>query len=363
MIDETSNTQIIFAHEVSKAFDGVLAVEKLNLEVHPGVIFGFIGPSGCGKTTSVRLLLGIYRADSGEIEVFHRAPKEFGRRERAQIGYMPQQFVLYPELSVWENLNFAASLYGVSVRRKKRLQELLELVELTGHESKKVQNLSGGMQRRLSLAASIVHNPQLLFLDEPTAGIDPVLRRKFWDYFQKLKEDGHTLFITTQYVGEAAYCDYVGLMVNGRLLMVETPQNLRRRALGGDVIHLYTSSFLPESQFYELRRQPFVLEGKVRRLLNQGVEIVVDEASTVLPVLLNWCQENHIAVESASEYVPVFDDVFVELINQETAAAEERAAIEESVAIEESSGNRRKGGNRRKCGNRRNGRFRRTCGC
>ncbi|MBE2198910.1 MAG: ABC transporter ATP-binding protein [Anaerolinea sp.] len=334
MINETSNTQIIFTQNVSKAFDGVPAVEKLNLDIPPGVIFGFIGPSGCGKTTSVRLLLGIYTADSGKIEVLDRTPKKFGRRERVQIGYMPQQFVLYPELTVWENLNFAASLYGVPLRRKKRLQELLELVELTGQESKKVHNLSGGMQRRLSLAASIVHNPQLLFLDEPTAGIDPVLRRKFWDYFQKLKEEGHTLFITTQYVSEAVHCDYVGLMVNGRLLMVETPDNLRRRALGGDIIHLYTSSFLTEGQFNELRRQPFVLEGKVSRLRNQGVEIVVDEASTILPLLLNWCQEEQIPVESASEYVPVFDDVFVELINQETAAEVERVAEETAVSVE-----------------------------
>ncbi|MFO7679765.1 MAG: ABC transporter ATP-binding protein [Chloroflexota bacterium] len=307
---------------MSKAFDGVPAVEKLNLDVPAGIIFGFIGPSGCGKTTSVRLLLGIYAADSGEIEVLHKTPQQFGRQERAQIGYMPQQFVLYPDLTVWENLNFAASLYGVPVRRKKRLQALLELVELTGQEKKKVENLSGGMRRRLSLAASIVHSPRLLFLDEPTAGIDPVLRRKFWDYFQELKADGCTLFITTQYVGEAAYCDYVGVMANGRLFMVETPDNLRRRALGGDIIHLHTAHFLIDSQFNDLRRQPFVLEGKASRLRDQGVEMVVDDASVTLPLLMEWCSREGIAVESASEYQPVFDDVFVKLIKQETAVAE-----------------------------------------
>lgn len=321
-VTESSQEKIIVTHNLTKAFDGVTAVDNLNLDISPGLIFGFIGPSGCGKTTSVRLLLGVYTPDSGDIQVLGQLPKKFSRDERRQIGYMPQQFVLYPELTVMENLNFAASLYAVPLKRKERLKELLDLVELTGHENKKVQNLSGGMQRRLSLASSIIHNPNLLFLDEPTAGIDPVLRRKFWDYFQKLKEAGNTLFVTTQYVGEAAYCDYVGLMANGRLLMVETPEGLRRRALGGDVIHLYAGKLLSEATLQSLQAQSFVLNGKVAYMRDRGVEVVVDDASVALPLLLDWCNNENIPVESASEYVPVFDDVFVELIKQETAVTE-----------------------------------------
>jgi ABC-2 type transport system ATP-binding protein len=322
MLDGISYDNIIHTRDLSKTFAGETAVDKLSLDVPSGTIFGFIGPSGCGKTTSVRLLLGIYKPDSGEAEVLNCAPQQFGRAEQAQIGYMPQQFVLYPELSVWENLNFAASLYGVPLRRKDRLNTLLELVELTGHEKKKVGNLSGGMQRRLGLAAAIIHNPQLIFLDEPTAGIDPVLRRKFWDYFQSLKAEGHTLFVTTQYVSEAAYCDYVGVMADGRLLMVETPDDLRRRALGGEIIHLHTVEFLNESEFNNLRTQPFVLDNKASRLRNRGVEVVVENASITLPLLLDWCQAQQIPVESASEHLPLFDDVFVQLINQETARLE-----------------------------------------
>ena len=322
MPEEAIQANIIHTQGLTKKFNGTPVVNDLDLDVPAGVIFGFIGPSGCGKTTSVRLLLGVYTPDSGEAEVLNHRPQKFGRKERAQIGYMPQQFVLYPELTVWENLNFAASLYGVPLRRNERLQELLDLVELTGHEKKKVRDLSGGMQRRLSLAASIVHNPKLIFLDEPTAGIDPVLRRKFWDYFQRLKEEGHTLFITTQYVGEAAYCDYVGIMADGRLLMVETPEGLRRKALGGDIIHLHTVNFLNEAQLSALQAQPFVLSERVERLRDRGVEIVVDDASVALPLLLDWCHEQQIGVESASEHVPIFDDIFVELIRQETAVQE-----------------------------------------
>jgi len=322
MIESKTKENIIHTEALTKQFANVPAVDKLNLDIPEDVIFGFIGPSGCGKTTSVRLMLGIYTADSGEAKVMQHSPQAFGRQERAQIGYMPQQFVLYPELTVWENLNFAASLYGVPLRRKERLEEMLELVELTGQEKKKVHDLSGGMKRRLSLAAAIVHNPELIFLDEPTAGIDPVLRRKFWDYFQQLKSQGHTLFITTQYVAEAASCDYVGIMVKGRLLTVETPDGLRRRALGGDIIHLHTTNILEEGKFKALQKQPFVLDHKVNRLRNHGIEIVVDDASMALPLLLDWCHGQGIGVDSASEYVPVFDDVFVKLIKQETAVAE-----------------------------------------
>ena len=270
---------IIFTRGLSKQFGTETAVDQLTLAIPPGSIFGFIGPSGCGKTTTVRLLLGIYKPTSGEATVLGRAPAQFTRREQEQIGYMPQLFVLYPHLSLWENLNFAASLYGVSLRRNERLHELLELVELSGHEKKKVRQVSGGMRRRLSLAAALVHDPQLIFLDEPTAGIDPMLRRKFWDYFRVLQERGHTLFVTTQYVGEAAYCDYVGVMTDGRLLMVDTPKGLRQRALGGDVIHLHTENYLPTEKLAQLRAQPFVQRVDSHQLSDQGLQIIVDDAS------------------------------------------------------------------------------------
>jgi ABC-2 type transport system ATP-binding protein len=315
-----TNTPIIVkTRDLTKVFGDLTAVDHLNLEIPQGAIFGFIGPSGCGKTTTMRLLLGISKPTEGEARVLGQPVQTFGRAERERIGYMPQLFVLYKDLTVWENLNFAASLYGFPFRRHERLNELLDLVELSGHEGKLVRNISGGMQRRLSLAATLVHAPELLFLDEPTAGIDPVLRRKFWDYFKRLQDDGHTLFVTTQYVGEAAYCDYVAVMANGRLLMVETPDGLRDRALGGDIIHLRPAQTLSYEQFNELSRQPFVKGDHVTRLQDRLVEILVEDASTVLPRLLIWCEEQNIDIESATEYVPPFDDIFVKLVQEETA--------------------------------------------
>lgn len=310
---------VIQTTDLTKQFGDQTAVDHVNLDIPAGSIFGFIGPSGCGKTTTVRLLLGIYAPTSGSVRIFGREAAEFSRQDQEQIGYMPQQFVLYPDLTGWENLTFAASLYGMPLRRNQRLKQLLQLVELEGHERKRIRQLSGGMQRRLSLAAALVHNPRLLFLDEPTAGIDPVLRRKFWDYFKQLQAEGHTLFVTTQYVGEAAYCDYVGVMNNGRLMMVDTPSGLRRRAQGGDILRLRSQEEVEYGQIVALRQEAFITNGRVSRLPNQTLEMIVEDGSTALPLLLTWCQQQKIAVESANEYVLPFDDIFVTLIEKEPA--------------------------------------------
>ena len=162
---------VIKMRDVTKRFGEVAAVSNITLDVPQGGIFGFIGPSGCGKTTTVRLLIGNYEATDGDIEVLRKSPEDFIADDLRQIGYMPQLFILYPELTVWENLNFAASIYGYPMDRDERLHELLDLVELTGHENKLARNISGGMQRRLSLASTLVHQPELIFLDEPTAEV------------------------------------------------------------------------------------------------------------------------------------------------------------------------------------------------
>lgn len=311
---QADNKIIIHTEQLTILFGEQVGVENVNLEVARGQILGFIGPSGSGKTTAVRLLTGIYKPTTGRVSVFGSSPSDFTRRTREKIGYMPQLFALYPELTVWENLNFAASIYGVSYKRQPRLNELLEFVDLSEHKGKLARNLSGGMQRRLSLAATLVHSPELIFLDEPTAGIDPVLRRKFWDHFKGLQQEGRTLFVTTQYVGEAAYCDLVGVMVKGQLVALETPDGLRRRAYGGEVIDLVTKERLVHKDLARLSRLPFV-KGKVTRLENgNSVRLIVEESGTAIPALLEWCREEYLPVESIEPYLPPYDDVFVELV-------------------------------------------------
>jgi ABC-2 type transport system ATP-binding protein len=307
---------IVETQDLTKKFGKDIAVQSLNMQVPRGTIFGFVGPSGCGKTTTVRLLTGFYQPTSGKLSVLGKNPAEFSNSEREKIGYLIQQFVLYPDLTVWENLNFAASFYGVSLFRRGRLNKLLDFVELRGDKHKLARELSGGMKRRLSLAATLVHNPELLFLDEPTAGIDPILRRKFWDYFKELQTDGHTMFITTQYVGEAAFCDLVGVMYGGKLLMIETPDGLRRKAYGGDMIGIRTNEELRFEHRQQLESLPFV-RGKTKIVSDQEIEVIVDDASTAVASLLEWSQAQKLTVAMMEQKSPSFDDVFIRLIESE----------------------------------------------
>ena len=315
MATEMERPQIIKAHGLTKAFGGETAVNAIDLEVPEGCVFGFIGPSGSGKTTTVRLLMGLYKPDAGEVSVLGSEPAKFSKLQRERIGYLPQLFVLYPDLTVWENMNFAASLYGVPFLRTRRLNELLDLVELREDKHKLVRNISGGMQRRLSLAATLIHDPDLVFLDEPTAGIDPILRKKFWEYFKVLQTKGHTLFVTTQYVGEAAYCDFVGVMSEGVLLSVNTPDGLRREAYGGDIIKLGST----ERMDYEFRREVQNLPKLKTRILNATdyeLQLLVDDAATATPYLVEYFGDRRKSVNSVENYLPSFDDVFVRLIEK-----------------------------------------------
>jgi ABC-2 type transport system ATP-binding protein len=235
------SASVISADHVVRTFDGDAGLHDLELSVPPGAIFGVVGPSGSGKTTAVRLVLGTQVPESGALSVFGRSPSQFSPADRRRIGYLPQAPALYPELSLRHNLNLAASLYGLPWRSRfwptkggkaarKRLADTLEFVGLTEQQGTRLRDASGGEQRRLGLAAALIHEPELLVLDEPTAGIDPMLRRRIWGRLAELRDDGVTLLITTQYVEEAADCDLVAVLVDGRTLVVDTPEGLRKRA-------------------------------------------------------------------------------------------------------------------------------------
>ena len=309
-----SPEMVITARNVSKYFGKEIAVNQLNFTIPQGKIIGLIGPSGCGKTTTVRLLTGIYRPSEGDIQVLGGDPRHFTANQRERIGYMTQLFTLFPDLTVRENMDFASSIYGKGlIRRQKRIKTLLNFVELTENRNKLTRKLSGGMQRRLALAATLAHDPDLIFLDEPTAGIDPMLRRKFWDHFIELKNQGKTLIITTQYVSEASYCDYVGVMDAGRLIMLEPADQLRQIAFGGEVLDLVTTKSLAPDILDEMQALPFI-RGEIEQVGRGSYQLTVDVASRSLPQVMSWLNERGINVEKLEPFLPPYDDVFVKVI-------------------------------------------------
>jgi ABC-2 type transport system ATP-binding protein len=331
---EPVGNTVIQMRNVSKRWGDQYGVRDVTLEVPAGIIFGLIGPSGCGKTTTVRMLTGVYTPSKGDLRVLGATPRTFNKRARERIGYMPQLFVLYPTLTVWENLNFVASLYGLNwFTRRKRLEELLDFVELTPARNRLAEHISGGMKRRLELACALVHRPQLLFADEPTAGVDPVLRGKFWEGFRALKAEGRSLLVTTQYVSEAEYCDLVAIMRGGRLLVVDTPEGLRRRAFGGrEVIALHVDAEDERKARSMLRELPFVDE--IDRPHNEPLgtlHVYVDDAGARIPEMIQQLgTDNTIDMRNAQEFKPPFDEVFIILMEQ-AARDDPELATEEAI--------------------------------
>jgi ABC-2 type transport system ATP-binding protein len=247
---------------------------------------------------------------SGEITVLGQRPTSFSPRTRERIGYMPQNFTLYPDLTAGENVDFVASMFGLLWRRRRRrVREVLKLVELWDVRGRRAGRLSGGMQRRLELATALVHDPALLILDEPTAGIDPLLRVTVWEELHRLRDDGRTLLVTTQYVHESEECDQVALIAHGRLIALAPPDELRRSATGGDIIEVETDGRFDESKLVSLQG---VLS--VRRLDPLRLRVTVDNAATMLPAVVDAIGEAGGDVVAANEVRLTFDEVFAELV-------------------------------------------------
>lgn len=298
---------------ISRRFRDVVAVDDVSLDVARGTIVGVIGPSGSGKTTLIRMLTGTLEPTSGELSVLGEKPRKFRRHTRERIGYMPQNFVLYPELTAAENVAFVASLFGLLWnRRRQRVREVLELVELWDERNRRADRLSGGMQRRLELACALVHEPVLLFVDEPTAGLDPVLRQTIWTEFRRLRDEGRTLLVTTQYVGESEYCDEVAVLAQGRLVALATPEELRRRALGGDVLDVETERAFDGNVLTRLPGVKEIRQSQPRRFL-----VIAEDAGEATPRLVQEITGLGGTVVSSSEYRPSFDEVFAELVGSE----------------------------------------------
>jgi ABC-2 type transport system ATP-binding protein len=302
---------------LTRRYGDLAAVDNVTLQVAPGTILGVIGPSGSGKTTLIRMLTGTLEPTAGKLTVLGQHPRKFTRATREKLGYMPQHFVLYEELTASENISFVASLFGLLwPKRGRRVAEMLKLVDLWDARGRRARQLSGGMQRRLELACALVHDPVLLFVDEPTAGLDPILRQTVWAEFRRLRELGRTLVVTTQYVGEAEYCDSVAVLANGRLIELAAPDDLRRKALGGDVLEIVTNQAIDGATLEHVHGVRAVRQTTPRHLL-----VITDNAGEATPRLLQAIQSAGVDVVSSTEYRPSFDEVFSELVTQAESPA------------------------------------------
>jgi ABC-2 type transport system ATP-binding protein len=304
-----TRTDALRVESLGKKFGDFTAVEDVSFAVRPGEVFGFLGPNGAGKTTTIKILTGLLAPSSGRATVagfdVATAPEEV----RARIGYMSQLFSLYPDLTVEENISFFGGLYGVTgERREVRRDWVLEMARLGDRKKQLVRDLSLGWKQRLALGCAVLHEPPILFLDEPTSGVDPLSRRSFWDLIAELAAGGTTILVTTHYMEEAEYCDRLALMNRGRLIALDSPEGIRNM-LDAPLLEVDSSSSISALEVIE------EAEGVVRAsLFGRAIHAVVDSAEEGERSIRAALRSAGIDLVSIRSIDPSLEDVFVSLI-------------------------------------------------
>jgi ABC-2 type transport system ATP-binding protein len=302
----------IRTERLTRSFNGATAVEELSLQVAPGELFGLIGPDGAGKTTTLRMLTGIMEPTAGEAWVLGRHTVREAEAIKADIGYMSQRFGLYPDLTVMENLDFYADIYQVPTRgRAERIDRLLAFSNLAPFRRRQAGNLSGGMKQKLGLACALVHTPQVLFLDEPTNGVDPVSRRDFWRILYQLLTQGVTIFVTTAYLDEADRCHRVGLLHQGSLIACDTPARLRT-LMPGALLEIRTDQARAVARLLRERLQD-VQVGQ----FGDRVHLVSNDATMAEAAVRRTLEAAGIALTGIRPVEPSLEDVFIAVLGND----------------------------------------------
>lgn len=299
----------IETRELTRAFKGVVAVDQLNMTVKIGEIFGLIGPDGAGKTTTIRMLAAILDPTSGEARVAGFDTVHDSEQIKRRIGYMAQRFNLYRDLSVWENLNFYADVFEVvGDERRKRIDRLLQFARLTEFKDRRAAQLSGGMQKKLALACTLVHTPELIFLDEPTTGVDPVSRREFWDILSSLHLDGITLVVSTPYMDEAERCSRVGLLHRGRMMLCDTPEQIKKEVIG-ELIALWPSNLQKARTLLENLDSIIQVQTYGRQL-----RIITPNAAQTIVETRRLLKDNGVDILDIRRTQPRMEEAFISLV-------------------------------------------------
>lgn len=296
---------VIITEGLTRNFGDFVAVDHVSFQVNPGEVVGYLGPNGSGKTTTIRMLLGLLEPSDGFATVLGFDAFHQSEDVRARAGYMSQKFALYDDLTVLENLSFYGGVYGI--REKDRIELTLSLLGLTGHESTLTGSLSAGWRQRLALGIALVHEPKLLFLDEPTSGVDPTARRAFWDLIYDLASGGVTVFVTTHFMDEAEYCERVGIMRRGKLLAMDTPGNLKKGVLAGDVWQLGVSPIQIALDYFP------TVEGVLQVGMTGDQLRVITERGMTAKKIQKILQRTGIDVKSVERAEPTLEDVFLSL--------------------------------------------------
>lgn len=301
----------VIAEDLTKRFDGFTAVDHINFRVPRGDIFGFLGPNGAGKTTTIRMLLGLLQPSEGHASVLGFDVASQAHQIQQRIGYMSQRFSLYGDLTVGENLNFYGRTYGVTGQRlRERRAYALDMTALWGQENELAGNLAGGFRQRLALACAILHEPEMLFLDEPTAGVDPISRRDFWDFLYELAEEGRTIFVTTHYMDEAENCRHLALIHNGRIVLQGAPAEIKDY-MSGQVLEVDCAQ--PDVTLVALREAADAGRLPVNELALYGafIHVVADDVAALQPRIREIMAAAGITVRAMDLIAPSLEDVFI----------------------------------------------------
>jgi ABC-2 type transport system ATP-binding protein len=316
---ERNNSVVI--EDLVKQFGDFVAVDRINLEIRKGEVFGFLGPNGAGKSTTIRMLCGLLTPTSGRAQV---AGYDVGREPesvRQNIGYMSQKFSLYNDLKVIENIRLFAGLYSVPANQlSERIEWALEMANLKGQENLITTTLPGGWKQRLALGCAVLHKPPVVFLDEPTSGVDPISRRQFWDLIHHMADEGVTVFVTTHYMEEAEYCNRLALIFRGQIVALGTPSELKQKSMKGE---LFAVECEPLGSALEvLQSAPDVIDAAV---FGNALHLVVRDATVAIPQVKKYLSDRSIMVGRVEKIHPSLKDVFVSLTTVSSSGKEWKA--------------------------------------
>ena len=298
--------------DLTRKFGDFTAVNGINFSIKKGEIFGFLGPNGSGKTTTIRMLIGLMDVTSGLATVAGYDVKKQSEQIKRVIGYMSQKFSLYDDLTVSENIEFFAGVYQTKIEsREQRKEEIIKLAELFGKENTLTGELASAMKQHLALGCAMINDPQIIFLDEPTAGVDPVARRKFWNNIKMLSDKGVTVLVTTHYMDEAENCDRVALISDGVIVACDTPDNLKRDRMKGILFEIETNNTM---RALEILR----IDTSLHEVALYGLFLhVVADNESAAEMIRNRLSDNHISITRIERIIPKLEDVFVSLVEEQ----------------------------------------------